>query len=254
VTENHGKTVRIEVNRESGRRSDKDLDGLQPHAPSQPVPLAKDKATGAAKKHEAEGEHKSLKELREFVEANRATIKRSEEIISRIDGLLKGKPPKDETSAAELLGHWVQAEKESSENRDRWIRSAADLDNYKKRAAQERSRLLKYQYEDLLRSLLPLIDNLERALNHARAGGEDNSLVEGVSLIAGMFKDVLEKFGVREIKAVDEPFNPEIHEAVARTSAPSRQANMVIEELEKGYMYHDRLLRPARVVVAAGDQ
>jgi len=254
VTENHGKTVRIDVKRESGERFDNDPDGLQPHTMSQPVPVAKDNASGAAKKHEAESEAKSLKELRDLVEANRTTMKGSEEIISLIDGLLKGNPPKDEISAAALLGHWVKAEKESSENRDRWIRSAADLDNYKKRAAQEKSRLLKYQYEDLLRSLLPLVDNLERALNHARAEGENNSFVKGVSLIAGMFKDVLEKFGVREIKAVDEPFNPEFHEAVARIRAPGAKANLVIEELEKGYMYQDRLLRPAKVVVAAGDQ
>ncbi len=158
------------------------------------------------------------------------------------------KPREEQEAPTSPLEH---AEKEAEENRDRWLRAVADLENYKKRSLQEKNRLLKYRNEDLLRDLLPVVDNIDRALNHCEATGRSDALSEGLCMVLGMFRDALGKQGVTEIEALGKPFDPRFHEAVAQTPAPGKEPNTVIDELEKGYMYQDRLLRPAKVVVSA---
>lgn len=144
-----------------------------------------------------------------------------------------------------------KALKESAENRDRWIRAVAELENYKKRASQDRTKLLKYRNEELLRDLLVITDNLERALNHCGDSGRKDPVVEGVSMTLKMFEDIFKKYGVTEIKSVGERFNPHLHEAIARVPCSGDgRPNEVVQELEKGYMYEDRLLRPTKVVVS----
>jgi molecular chaperone GrpE len=145
------------------------------------------------------------------------------------------------------------AQKEAAHNRDNWIRAVADLENYKKRAIQERSNLLKYRNEELLRDLLTVIDNLERALQHSGKEEKAHALTEGVAMTAKMFADILKKYGVTEIKAIGKDFDPHVHEAIMRVPvAEGGKTNQVVEEVEKGYMYQDRLLRPAKVVVSTG--
>jgi molecular chaperone GrpE len=160
-----------------------------------------------------------------------------------------GKQKEDVAGEApeDLLG---EARKEAAESRDRWIRAVADLENYKKRSIQERSNLLKYKNEDLLRDLVVVMDNMDRALKFCDPSEKTDPLAEGVCMVAGMFKDMLGRYGVTEIKALGEPFDPHMHEAVARVQAGDNQHNTVVEEIEKGYMYQDRLLRPSKVVVA----
>ncbi len=143
------------------------------------------------------------------------------------------------------------AQKEAEENRDRWVRAVAELENYRKRTAQERSRMQKYRYEALLRDLLPIVDNMDRAVHHCSETGESDGVAEGLCMIAGMFRDLLQKYGVKEIGSLGEPFDPKFHEAIARLPTSDKPANVVVEEMEKGYLYQDRLLRPAKVVVAA---
>ncbi len=137
----------------------------------------------------------------------------------------------------------------AEENRDKWIRAVAEFENYKKRSIQERSKLLKYKNEDLIRDLLPVIDNLERAIA-ASAAQASGSLLDGVKMTANMFKDVLGRFGVTAIESIGRIFNPEFHEAIATIKDPVKDPNTIVEELEKGYMYQDRLLRPSKVVVS----
>lgn len=145
--------------------------------------------------------------------------------------------------------------KEAAQNRDRWMRAVADLENFKKRSAQERSRLLKYRNEEILRDLLPITDNLERALSHCNEDVKADPLGQGVSMTLKMFMDILKKYGVTEIKSLGETFDPHLHEAIARVPcSEDRQPNQVVEELEKGFMYEDRLLRPAKVVVSTEAQ
>lgn len=137
----------------------------------------------------------------------------------------------------------------AEDNRDKWMRAVAEMENYKKRSIQERSRLIKYKNEDLIRDLLPIVDNLDRAISAAK-GQASSSLLEGVKMTANMFRDVLSRFGVSPIESVNTSFNPEFHEAIATVKDPDKEPNTIVEELEKGYMYQDRLLRPSKVVVS----
>ena len=145
-----------------------------------------------------------------------------------------------------------KALKEASENRDRWMRAVAELENFKKRAVQERSRWQKYRHEDLLRDVLPVVDNMERAIQHCSETERCDPLADGLQMILGMLREVLAKYGVTEIQAVGQPFDPQYHEGMAMAPTTGVPPNTVIEQMEKGYMYQDRLLRPAKVVVSAG--
>jgi molecular chaperone GrpE len=143
------------------------------------------------------------------------------------------------------------AKREADENRDRWVRAVADLENYKKRAIQERSAILKYKNEDLLRDLLTVTDNIQRAVDFCGKEGRSDPVVDGICMISDMLGDLLKKYGVKEIEALGLPFDPNLHEAIAKIAAQGQKPNTVIEVVEKGYIYQDRLLRAAKVVVSA---
>ncbi|MFH0822988.1 MAG: nucleotide exchange factor GrpE [Pseudomonadota bacterium] len=145
----------------------------------------------------------------------------------------------------------LELEKESAENRDKWMRTAAELENYRKRAVQERSKLLKYRNEELLRDLLPVLDNFERALSWSGDAEDSNPVTEGVRIISKLLMETMERYGVKGFSSLGEPFDPNVHEALSKIPMADKEPNTVIEELEKGYMYNDRLLRPAKVVVSA---
>lgn len=140
--------------------------------------------------------------------------------------------------------------KQLEENRDRWIRAVAELENFKKRSAAERARLLQYKNEELLKDLLPIVDNMERALNHCEATGRSDAFVDGVCMILGMFRDVLKKYGVTEVASLGEVFDPYRHEALMKVPVPDKEPNVVVEVFEKGYLYGDRLLRAAKVGIS----
>ena len=141
------------------------------------------------------------------------------------------------------------AQAEALENRDHYLRARADLDNFRKRAQREKEDLLKFSNETILRELLPVIDNLERALQHAVVDGE-KGLLQGVELTLGQFSKVLEKFNVKAIDAVGEPFDPACHEAMGQIESAEQPPNTVVQLLQKGYLLNDRLLRPAMVLIA----
>ena len=134
---------------------------------------------------------------------------------------------------------------------DRYLRLAAEFENYKKRAQKDQAEYAKYANERLLRELLPVLDNLQRALQHAQQSGGTNGLIEGVELTCKQYLEVLSRFGVRPIPSVGQPFDPAVHQAVATVDPQGRAPNTIVEEYEKGYYLHDRVLRPAIVTVAA---
>ena len=136
------------------------------------------------------------------------------------------------------------------EKTDRYLRAVADLDNQRKRAQREREDYIRFANESLLRDLLPVLDNFDRALGAARAGSEAQSLLAGVELIQRELLKVLEKFGVTPYSAVGQPFDPERHEAVQRVIKPDAPDMTVVEEIQRGYVLNGRVLRPAMVVVA----
>ena len=163
----------------------------------------------------------------------------------------KGKEEKDPQKIIEELQKELQKVKaEAQEHYDRLLRIYAEFDNYKKRVAREKAELVKYGNEELLRELLPVLDNLERAIEHAKGEADPKGVLEGVELVAQLFRGVLRKFGVTEIEAVGETFDPSKHEAVGEVLTDEVPPGQIVSEVQKGYMLADRLLRPARVVVA----
>ncbi len=139
---------------------------------------------------------------------------------------------------------------EKEEYYDRLLRTQADFDNYRKRVQREQANLLRYGAENALHEILPVVDNLERAVDSARKHEESNSqLREGVELILTQFNDALGKLGVRPIETVGHPFDPNKHDALIRVHAPDVSEGAVVDEIRKGYYLHDKVLRPAQVTV-----
>lgn len=161
-------------------------------------------------------------------------------------------------SAAEAIDPPASSELDAmkakaDEHWDRYVRLAAEFDNFKKRAARERDDAIRYSNQALLARLLPVLDNFEMALTAANAtGAGDNpdSLRTGVNMILSQMKGVLLEAGVEEINAVGQAFNPTFHEAVSQRETADAPEGQVVQQLRRGYKLRDRLLRPASVIVA----
>jgi len=149
-------------------------------------------------------------------------------------------PSSDEEEVAELR-------REIADLRDRSMRTLADFDNFRKRSERERQDLKKYAVIEPLREFLGIVDNLDLALS--AAGGADD-LKRGVEMIHRQMLDLLRRHGVKEVSALGQPFDPALHEAVAREEDAALKAPTVTGEMRRGYMMHDRLLRPAMVKVS----
>lgn len=130
---------------------------------------------------------------------------------------------------------------------ERYVRLLADFDNFRKRSEREREERARYALMEPMRDLLPVLDNLERALS---VPGAADDLRRGVEMIARQFLDVLRRYGVEPVAAIGEPFDPRVHDAVMKVESPDVGAATVVEELQRGYRLYDRLLRPAMVRVA----
>jgi molecular chaperone GrpE len=141
--------------------------------------------------------------------------------------------------------------REAEEHRDRYLRAAAEFDNARKRAARERDEYTRYANESLLRELLPVLDNFERALQSSRNEPTAAAVTAGVELIQRELLRVLEKFGVTSFTSVGQPFDPEKHEAIARVPARGHDEGTVVDETARGYLLNGRVLRPSMVTVAS---
>ncbi|OFV86568.1 MAG: nucleotide exchange factor GrpE [Acidobacteria bacterium RBG_16_68_9] len=139
---------------------------------------------------------------------------------------------------------------EAQQHYDRLLRERAELENFKKRVQRERSEAVQFAAEQLIRDLLPLIDNLERAIEHAESGGNGQPLVEGVRLVWKSALDVLERHGVSRVEATGRDFDPSVHEAIVQVPDADREPNQVVQQFQPGYVLHQRLLRPAKVSVS----
>jgi len=177
--------------------------------------------------------------------------KDQEDIIETIgEELLLGESQEKEKEIEELKKMLEAKEKELKEHHDRLLRLAADFENYKKRAAREKEDWAKFANEDLIRGILPFIDNLERALNHAQKVTDTGVLIEGVRLTLQQLLQTLNKFGLSSFQSVGKPFDPAVHEAMLVVETDKQEPNQVVEEFQKGYLLNDRLLRPATVSVS----
>lgn len=152
----------------------------------------------------------------------------------------------------ELRATIAQHEGEAAKIRDQFLRERAELENFKKRMTREKSEALRYASEPLIRELLPVIDNLERALNAAPPPheGTPDALRDGVAMVAQQFDEILSRFGVARVEAADQPFDPNEHEALAHVETTLKEPGSVLDEHLPGYRLHDRLLRAAQVTVA----
>ena len=161
------------------------------------------------------------------------------------------KPSAEETEAT-AEQEMVKMQQELEEANDMMLRLAAELDNYKKRVAKERESLIRYATQDIIQGLLPILDNFERAIESASKSKDSDSFLEGVRMIFKQMYDTLERKGVSKIDAVGKTFDPTIHEAVMQVTSEEHPESVVVAELQRGYMLHDRIIRPSKVVVSKG--
>ena len=180
------------------------------------------------------------KEFKDFENMEETT---SEEISGESVG-----PKESEETEKDLL------EKERLHARnmeERFLRVNAEFENYKKRIVRENSERFKYFNLDLIKELLPSLDNLERAITHAKSENKDfDSMIEGLEMVNKMTHEVFEKFGVSRVNTVGEVFDPNIHQAVGVVQSDSVPENHIVEECLGGYLLHDRIIRPAMVRVS----
>ena len=152
------------------------------------------------------------------------------------------------------LAETTKENEELKEKNEQLLRHVADIENFKKRLEKERTDLRDFANESLLKDLVPVVDNLELALNHGREQESGSALLEGVENVLKGFLQVITKFGVTPIQALGEKFDPAFHNAVLQQEDDSVEDQTVIQELQKGYLLKNRLLRPAMVVVARNPQ
>ena len=153
-------------------------------------------------------------------------------------------------SKEELVEELEKTKKEATENYDKYLRTSAEFENYKRRAIKERADAINYGNERLIKDILPIVDGLERALDHAYNSEDFDAFVEGLRLIYDKLLVSLEKHGVERIDAAGKDFDPNFHEAMLQVETEEYENNKIVEELEKGYLLNGRLLRPAKAAIS----
>ncbi|MBW1647458.1 MAG: nucleotide exchange factor GrpE [Deltaproteobacteria bacterium] len=173
-----------------------------------------------------------------------------QEAASQETTVAKGASGENEAKPQDLEALLEAARNEARENYERLLRVSAEFDNYKKRSAREVQEYRKFANESLLKELLPIIDSLERALAVPAEAQNEKGLREGLDLTLKQIHKLLERFGVSPIEAEGQPFDPAYHQAMMQEQSDEVPENVVLRQMQKGYAIHDRLLRPAMVVVA----
>ncbi|RBP38520.1 molecular chaperone GrpE [Roseimicrobium gellanilyticum] len=136
--------------------------------------------------------------------------------------------------------------------KDLAVRTAAELDNFRKRSARDMQEARSYANADLLRGLLPVLDTFEMGLEAARIESEQSIVFQGLKMVQGMFANLLKEFGVEEVPAQGKPFDPNLHEALSQEASDTVPDGTILRVQRRGYKLKDRLLRPANVVVSSG--
>ncbi len=142
------------------------------------------------------------------------------------------------------------ARAEAAKNWDLYLRERAELENFRKRAQRDKEEFRVFTRKELLLEVLPVLDNLERALEHAGQNGQGQGLLEGVTMTVNQFRKVVETFGARPIEAIGAAFDPNLHQAMGQVETTGQPPGTVVSEYQRGYLLQDRLLRPALVMVA----
>jgi len=162
----------------------------------------------------------------------------------------EGIQPPAEADLDSLRAQMAEKDKEIAELKDKYLRTLAESENARKRVRQQSEESIRIQREAILRDLLPIIDNLERALAAARNGAEAKTIVDGVEMTVRALIDFLRAQGVTPLQSIGEVFDPSRHEAVDHVASEIHPPNTVVDEFHRGYLIGERTLRPARVSVA----
>ncbi|MBW2569264.1 MAG: nucleotide exchange factor GrpE [Deltaproteobacteria bacterium] len=188
------------------------------------------------------------KKVKKDVENTKVDIKDKEKKTATINKEAKTEPV---DPIKEMEAKLETSEQKAKENYDRFLRISAEFENYKKRSARETSEFRKFANESLIKEMLSVVDNLERALDSLRSNKQDDTgLMEGVDMTLKEILNIFEKFSVKPVESLGKPFNPAFHQAVMQEETDDHLENIVTNEMQKGYMMHDRLIRPAMVVVS----
>lgn len=176
-------------------------------------------------------------------------LKKEEEADTALEGL----PPQEQKTPAEITqleNELDQAKLLAEKNRNDYLRVLAEMENLRRRLERDLEQAHKYALEKMVRELLPVVDSLEKSLEHAN----DETLKQGVEMTLNLLLTTLRKFQVTEINPIGQVFNPAHHEAMSAVPSAEHAPNTVIQVLQKGFMLHDRLVRPALVVVSKADK
>lgn len=144
-------------------------------------------------------------------------------------------------------------EQQLSDLKERELKAQAELENFRKRILRDTEQTLKYASLNLVRDMLDVVDNLNRATEAATAAGDKGGLVDGVKMVLQQLTSVLDKYHCKPIPAVGKPFDPNVHQAIAQMPSPEHAAGIVMQETSVGYVLHDRVIRPSMVIVSTGN-
>jgi molecular chaperone GrpE len=170
-----------------------------------------------------------------------------------IDNLENGSPESSTQASSAGLEEALAAKiEECKAINDKYLRLAAEFENYKRLAQRDQRDQIKFGNEQLLKELLPVVDNMERAIKASRDNGGSSALIEGVDLTLKQLSATLAKFGVQPVETVGQVFDPSAHQAVAHVPSDSVPSNHIVDEFQKGYRLYDRILRAAMVSVSSG--
>lgn len=175
---------------------------------------------------------------------NHEEMKENEEIKSGTKEAPELEPVNELTLKIETL------EKNIDDCRDRLLRKAAEFENYKKRTDNERVELFKYASEDFIKKLLPVVDDFERSIAHFDSAKDVESIKEGINIIYSSFVKLLDDQGVKPIEAIGKPFDYNYHDAIMKQPAKGVEPETVINEIKKGYMYKDKVIRHSQVIIS----
>lgn len=165
------------------------------------------------------------------------------------------KPELDTAASGETLEQRLAAMiAERDDYMDKWARARADLENYRKRIQKEMEEDRKYAALPLLRGLLPALDGLDRALRSAKQSKNADELITGIELVVKQFESALAGAGVQTVGAVGRPFDPNQHEAIQQRPSADHPPMTVLDDVERGYLLHDRVVRPSKVIVSSAPQ
>lgn len=169
-----------------------------------------------------------------------------------IEGLANEAPTKEEPTASRHADELAAKVEECQVLNDKYLRLAAEFDNYKRLTQRDQREQIKFGNEQLIKELLPVVDNMERAIKAAHTNGGESALIQGVELTLKQLSGALAKFGVQAINSIRQPFDPGTHQAVSYMPSDDVPADHVLDEFQKGYTLHDRILRAAMVSVSSG--